>query len=106
MLRPTAGQSTAIPQSAGTVGRARRTQGDLEKCLPWHFSRRKDENVVFAFLHFQSLGVIENGGASLRRAGTPIIRGALKIRADFLLRLRYNPFHDYLDQRVLDWTKP
>jgi hypothetical protein len=51
--------------------------GDLEKCLPWHFSRRKDENVVFAFLHFQSLGVIENGGASLRRAGTPIIRGAL-----------------------------
>jgi hypothetical protein len=32
---------------------AGRTIGDLEKCLPWHLSRRKDENVVFAFLHFQ-----------------------------------------------------
>lgn len=33
-------------------------------------------------------------------------RGVLKIPADFLLRLRYNPFYDYLEQRVLDWTKP
>jgi HKD family nuclease len=33
--------------------------------------------VVFAFLHLQSLDVIENGGASLPRAGTSIIRGAL-----------------------------
>jgi hypothetical protein len=33
-------------------------------------------------------------------------RGVLRIPADFLLRLRYNPFYDYLEQRVLDWTKP
>ena len=31
-------------------------------------------------------------------------RGLLKIPADWLLRLRYNPFYDYLERRVLDWV--
>lgn len=33
-------------------------------------------------------------------------RGVLKISGDFLLRLRYNPFYDYLEQRVLEWIDP
>jgi len=31
-------------------------------------------------------------------------RGLLKIPADWLLRLRYNPFYNYLERRVLDWV--
>ena len=31
-------------------------------------------------------------------------RGLLKIPADWLLRLRYNPFYDYLERRTLDWV--
>jgi hypothetical protein len=31
-------------------------------------------------------------------------RGLLKIPADWLLRLRYNPFYDYLEEQVLDWV--
>jgi len=31
-------------------------------------------------------------------------RGLLKIPADWLLRLRYNPFYDYLERQVLDWV--
>jgi len=31
-------------------------------------------------------------------------RGLLKIPEDWLLRLRYNPFYDYLEQQVLDWV--
>jgi len=31
-------------------------------------------------------------------------RGLLKISADWLLRLRYNPFYDYLEQQVIDWV--
>ena len=30
-------------------------------------------------------------------------RGILKISGDFLLRLRHNPFYDYLEKRVLEW---
>jgi alpha-beta hydrolase superfamily lysophospholipase len=30
-------------------------------------------------------------------------RGLLKIPGDWLLRMRYNPFYDYLQQRVFDW---
>jgi alpha-beta hydrolase superfamily lysophospholipase len=30
-------------------------------------------------------------------------RGLLRISPSFLLRLRYNPFYDYLEQRVIDW---
>ena len=33
-------------------------------------------------------------------------RGVLKISPNFLLRLRHNPFYDYLDQRVTDWVQP
>jgi hypothetical protein len=32
-------------------------------------------------------------------------RGTLKLPDSGLLRLRYNPFYEYLEQRVLDWTK-
>jgi hypothetical protein len=31
-------------------------------------------------------------------------RGLLKLPADWLLRLRHNPFYDYLEQRVLEWV--
>lgn len=33
-------------------------------------------------------------------------RGLLKIPADWLLRLRYNPFYPYLEARVLRWLNP
>ncbi len=31
-------------------------------------------------------------------------RGLMKISSDWLLRLRHNPFYDYLEQRVLEWV--
>ncbi len=31
-------------------------------------------------------------------------RGLMKISPDWLLRLRYNPFYDYLERRVLEWV--
>jgi alpha-beta hydrolase superfamily lysophospholipase len=31
-------------------------------------------------------------------------RGLLKIPEDWLLRMRYNPFYSYLEERVLDWV--
>jgi len=31
-------------------------------------------------------------------------RDLLKLPADWLLRLRYNPFYDYLQRRVLEWV--
>ena len=30
-------------------------------------------------------------------------RGLLKISGDYLLRLRHNPFYDYLQRRTLNW---
>lgn len=33
-------------------------------------------------------------------------RGLLRLPADWLLRLRYNPFYEYLESRVLDWLQP
>jgi hypothetical protein len=30
-------------------------------------------------------------------------RGLLKFASDWLLRLRYNPFYDFLENRVLEW---
>lgn len=33
-------------------------------------------------------------------------RGLMKLPSDWLLRLRYNPFYDYLEQRVLQWLAP
>jgi len=32
-------------------------------------------------------------------------RGVLKISGDFMLRLRHNPFYDYLEKRVLGWIE-
>ena len=32
-------------------------------------------------------------------------RGLLKFSSDWLIRLRHNPFYDYLGQRVLDWVE-
>jgi alpha-beta hydrolase superfamily lysophospholipase len=32
-------------------------------------------------------------------------RGLLRVSASFLLRLRHNPFYDYLEQRVIDWME-
>ena len=31
-------------------------------------------------------------------------RGLMKIPSDWLLRLRHNPFYDYLEQRVVEWV--
>ena len=31
-------------------------------------------------------------------------RGLLKLPSDWLLRLRHNPFYDYLERRVLEWV--
>ncbi len=31
-------------------------------------------------------------------------RGLLKLSSDWLLRLKYNPFYDYLERRVLEWV--
>ena len=31
-------------------------------------------------------------------------RGLLEIPADWMLRLRYNPFYDYLESRTLEWV--
>jgi alpha-beta hydrolase superfamily lysophospholipase len=33
-------------------------------------------------------------------------RGLLLFSSDWLLRLRYNPFYDFLETRVLDWLEP
>jgi hypothetical protein len=30
-------------------------------------------------------------------------RGTLRLSSDWLLRLRHNPFYDYLDRRALAW---
>ena len=41
--------------------------------------------------------------------GTQALQGerdVLKISGDYLLRLRYNPFYSYLEQRVLEWITP
>jgi alpha-beta hydrolase superfamily lysophospholipase len=32
-------------------------------------------------------------------------RGLLKLPSDWLLRLRHNPFYDYLERRVLEWVE-
>ena len=32
-------------------------------------------------------------------------RGLLRFPSDWLLRLRHNPFYDYLEARVLDWVE-
>ena len=31
-------------------------------------------------------------------------RGLLTIPSDWMFRLRYNPFYDYLEKRTLDWV--
>ncbi len=33
-------------------------------------------------------------------------RGLLLFSAEWLLRLRYNPFYDYVESRVVDWLSP
>ena len=30
-------------------------------------------------------------------------RGLLKISSDWLLRLRYNPFYEYMERRIVEW---
>jgi hypothetical protein len=32
-------------------------------------------------------------------------RGLLRIPSDWLMRLRHNPFYDYLEQRSLSWME-
>jgi len=32
-------------------------------------------------------------------------RGLLKIPEEWLLRMRYNPFYSYLEERILDWIE-
>jgi hypothetical protein len=31
-------------------------------------------------------------------------RGLIKIPTDWMIRLRYNPFYDYLESRMLEWV--
>jgi hypothetical protein len=33
-------------------------------------------------------------------------RGLLKFPVDWLLRLRHNPFYDYLESRIFEWVAP
>ena len=35
----------------------------------------------------------------------PATSGFSRAPADYLLRLRHNPFYDYLEQRALDWVE-
>src|SRR3989344_4101065 len=50
----------------------------VEKVPPWTFSTRKAKNVVFALLHFQTLGVLENAGTSVCRASSLLKNGAFQ----------------------------
>ncbi len=45
-------------------------------------------------------GVIFLGDLAMRGE-----RGLLKIPEDWLLRMRYNPFYSYLEQRAIDWVQ-
>ena len=33
-------------------------------------------------------------------------RGLLKISPNYFLRLRHNPFYDYMERRIIDWLDP
>ena len=33
-------------------------------------------------------------------------RGLFKLPTDWLLRIRHNPFYDFLEQRIVDWFEP
>ena len=51
--------------------------GDLEKCLPWHLSRREAKTRFTLHSIFQALGRLKNGGASCPARAPRIFRGAL-----------------------------
>ena len=53
-------------------------KGTSKNAIHGIFLDGKAKNAGFAFLHFQSLVVIENGSTSLCRPATSIFRGALK----------------------------
>jgi len=55
-------------------------KGTSKNAVHGIFLHAKAKNVVFTFVHFQSLVAIENGGTSLCRTATSIFRGALKRR--------------------------
>jgi alpha-beta hydrolase superfamily lysophospholipase len=44
------------------------------------------------------------GALPLGQIGVQGERGLLKFPADWLLRIRHNPFYDYVEERVLDWV--
>jgi len=52
-------------------------QGEHRERLPWRCALRKGHDAVFAFLHSQSLVVIENGSTFLCLPSVPIFRRAL-----------------------------
>ena len=45
-----------------------------------------------------------DSGLFLGQLGLQGERGLMRISSDWLLRMRHNPFYDYLEQRVLDWV--
>lgn len=56
------------------------------------------DDPVYGQVHPQKEGFIFLGKVAIQGE-----RGLLKVSTDWLLRLRYNPFYDYLESRTLDW---
>jgi hypothetical protein len=56
------------------------------------------DDPVYGQLHPEKEGFIFLGKIAIQGE-----RGLLKISTDWILRLRYNPFYDYLERRTLDW---
>ena len=57
------------------------------------------DDPVYGQFHPQKEGFIFLGKVAIQGE-----RGLLKVPTDWLLRLRYNPFYDYLESRTLDWV--
>jgi hypothetical protein len=48
----------------------------------------------------------DEGELFLGQLGLQGERGLLRLSSDWLLRIRSNPFYDYLERRVIDWVEP
>ncbi len=56
------------------------------------------DDPVYGQVHPQQEGFIFLGKIAIQGE-----RGLLKVSTDWVLRLRYNPFYEYLESRTLDW---